>query len=223
MRKRFSVCLVVLALYLCVAVAQDAGKAAPAASTSNRIELPAPNLSGGMTLNQALARRRSMRAYLPTPLTRAELSQILWSAQGITDKAGHRTAPSASAQYFLHVYVADASGFFEYIPQGHQLQKLSGQDLRSKFSAQQAVNQAPTVLVIAGEYERAAAKYGAEKGPRVTNLEAGHTAQNVLLQAAALGLGAVPTAGIEPKDVQKAASLPPQYSVIYLIPVGHPK
>jgi nitroreductase len=55
----------------------------------------------------------------------------------------------------------------------------------------------------------------------VANLEAGHVAQNVLLQATALGLGAVPVAGIEPKDVQKAASLPAQHTPIYLLPVGH--
>jgi SagB-type dehydrogenase family enzyme len=176
-----------------------------------------------MPLTQALAKRRSVRSFLPTPLSKAELSQILWAAQGITDSQGHRTAPSASAQYFLHVYAASTDGFYEYLPSGHRLQKLSGQDLRSKFSTQQSVNQAPTVLLIAGEYERAISKYGPDKGPRSTNLEAGHVAQNVLLQATALGLGAVPVAGIEPKDVQKAASLPANYNVIYLIPVGHPK
>jgi SagB-type dehydrogenase family enzyme len=223
MRKPFLICLAVLVLCLPATVAQDSGKGTPPATTANRIELPPPNVSGGMSLTQALATRRSVRAFLPTPLTQAELSQILWAAQGITDKQGHRTAPSASAQYYLHLYVALADGFFEYLPSGHQLQKLSGQDLRSKFSAQQSVNQAPAVLLIAGEYGRATTRSGPEKGPRVVNLEAGHVAENVLLQAVALGLGAVPVAGIEPKDVQQAASLPAQYNVIYLIPVGHPK
>jgi SagB-type dehydrogenase family enzyme len=176
-----------------------------------------------MSLTEALATRRSVRAFSPTPLSKAELSQILWAAQGITDKQGHRTAPSASAQYYVHVYAASAEGLFEYIPSGHQLQKLSGEDLRSKFSAQPSVNHAPTVLVIAGEYERAISRSGPERGPRVVLLEAGHIAENVLLQAVALGFGAVPVGGIEPKDVQKAAALPSQYSVIYLIPVGHPK
>jgi len=223
MRKQLLICLVVFALCLPVTVAQDSGKTASPAPITNRVELPPPSLSGGMPLTQALASRRSVRAFLPTPLSKTELSQILWAAQGITDKQGRRTAPSASAQYYIHVYAASADGFFEYIPAGHQLQKLSGADLRSKFSAQQSVNQAPTVLLIAGEFERAATKYGPEKGPRVVLLEAGHVAQNVLLQAVALGLGAVPVGGIEPKDVHQAASLPAQYGVIYLIPVGHPK
>jgi nitroreductase len=75
--------------------------------------------------------------------------------------------------------------------------------------------------VITGEYERAVEKAGADKGPRVVNLEAGHVAENVLLQATALGLGAVPVAGFEPKDAQKAASLPAQHTPIYLMPIGH--
>ncbi len=88
---------------------------------------------------------------------------------------------------------------------------------------QPSVKTAPFVLVIAGEYERAGEKYGAEKGVKVVNLEAGHVAENVLLQATALGLGAVPVAGFEPKDAQKAASLPAQHMPIYLLPVGHIK
>jgi SagB-type dehydrogenase family enzyme len=224
MRKSFVLCLALLVLSVSTAVAQGSNNAAAApAADAIKIALPAPSQSGGMTLTQALATRRSVRAYAPTPLTQAELSQILWAAQGITDKDGRRTAPSAGAQYYLHVYVANANGFFEYLPKGHQLQKLADQDLRSKLSAQQSVNQAPTVLLITGEYERTAQKYGPEKGPRFVNIETGHVAQNVLLQATAIGLSAVPVGGIDPKEVQKAASLPAQYSAIYLVPIGHAK
>jgi SagB-type dehydrogenase family enzyme len=162
-----------------------------------------------------------VRTFTAKPLTQAEISQLLWAAQGITDDKGHRTAPSAVAQYYLHVYLASAKGFFEYIPNGHQLKQLSAQDLRANLSSQPAVKSAPIVLLIAGEYERAVAKAGADKGPRVVNLEAGHVAENVLLQATALGLGAVPVAGFEPKDAQKAASLPAQHTPIYLMPIGH--
>jgi SagB-type dehydrogenase family enzyme len=176
-----------------------------------------------MSLTKALAARRSVRSFLPTPLTKAELSQILWAAQGITDSQGHRTAPSASAQYYLHVYVTSADGIFEYLPGGHQLKKLSSQDVRSKLSGQQAVQQAPTVLILTADIGRAITKYGPDKGPRVSALEAGHATQNVLLQAAALGLGALSAAGIDPQEVHKLASLPAQETVIYLIPVGHPK
>ncbi len=219
MRKHLLVCFAIVTLTVSAAFAQQTGTAAAQPNTT--IQLPAPSKSGGMALTEALARRRSMRSFSAKPLSQAEISQLLWAAQGVTDDKGHRTAPSSVAQYYLHVYLASADGFFEYIPNGHQLKKLQAQDLRAKLSSQPSVKTAPFVLVITGEYERAVQKAGADKGTRVVNLEAGHVAQNVLLQATALGLGAVPVAGFEPKDAQKAASLPAQYMPIYLLPVGH--
>jgi SagB-type dehydrogenase family enzyme len=220
MRKLLLVCSAIVALSVSAVFAQQTGKPATAANATT-IQLPQPSKSGGMALTEALARRRSTRTFTAKALTQAEISQLLWAAQGITDDKGHRTAPSASAQYYLHVYLATPDAFYEYIPAGHQLKKLESADLRAKLSTQPSVKAAPFVLLIAGEYERATAKYGADKGPRVTNLEAGHVAENVLLQSTALGLGAVPVGGIEPKDAQQAASLPAQYVPIYLIPVGH--
>src|SRR5512140_2134176 len=79
--------------------------------------LPAPDKTGGMSLTQALATRRSIRSFNSTPLTQQQLSQLLWAAQGVTDAKGHRTAPSAHAQYFLRLYVATADGTFEYLPE----------------------------------------------------------------------------------------------------------
>jgi SagB-type dehydrogenase family enzyme len=215
------VCFAIIALSVSAAFAQETGKSASAQPNATTIQLPQPSKSGGMALTEAFARRRSVRTFTAKPLTQTEISQLLWAAQGITDDKGHRTAPSATAQYYLHVYLASANGFFEYIPNGHQLKQLSAQDLRAKLSVQPSVKTAPIVLLIAGEYERAVAKSGADKGPRLVNLEAGHVAENVLLQVTAMGLGAVPVAGFEPKEAQKAASLPAQQTPIYLMPIGH--
>jgi SagB-type dehydrogenase family enzyme len=217
MRKVLLVCCAV-ALFVSAAYTQETGKSAQPNATT--IQLPQPSKSGGMALTETLARRRSVRMFTAKPLTQTEISQLLWAAQGVTDDKGHRTAPSASAQYYLHIYMASADGFFEYIPSGHQLKKLQAQDLRAKLSAQPSVKSAPFVLMIAGEYERAVEKYGVDKGPRFVNLEAGHVAENVLLQSTALGLGAVPVGGIEPKQVQQVATLPAQHTPIYLLPVG---
>lgn len=186
------------------------------------IDLPAPSRGGGMTLNEALATRRSVRSFAATKLTQAELSQLLWAAQGINDEKGHRTAPSARAQYFLHLYLATADGFFEYIPARHGLQTLSPNDLRAKLSPQAAVTSAPAVFLIAGDYDRAS-QTSRDVGLRWVNLEAGHAAQNLLLQATALRLAAVPVGGIQPEQIAQAASLPASSTPIYLVPVGHAK
>ena len=216
--RKLLVCTAIAALFVSAAFAQQTGTSAAANATT--IQLPQPSKSGGMALTDALAHRRSTRTFTAKPMTQAEISQLLWAAQGITDDKGHRTAPSANAQYYLRIYLATPDAFYEYIPVGHQLKKLQSGDLRAKLSVQPSVKTAPFVLLIAGEYERAAQKYG-DRGPRLTALEAGHVAENVLLQATALGLGAVPVAGFEPKDAQTGASLPAQQTPIYLIPVGH--
>ena len=187
------------------------------------IPLPAPTRTGGMTLNEALASRRSTRTFEATKITLAEISQLAWSAQGITNGKGGRTAPSAHAMYFLRLYVARPEGFFEYLPAKHALLQLSAKDVRAALSTQDTVKNAPIVFVIAGEYERAAKLTAKEVSQKLVNLEAGHAAQNLLLQATALKLGAVSVGGVDAKQTAEAAALPADITPIYLLPVGHPK
>ncbi len=220
MRKALLLVLFVL-LIVPFALAQEVNQKIES-KPRDLISLPAPNRTGGMSLTEALATRRSVRSFTATKLTQEELSQLFWAAQGITDDKGHRTAPSARAQYFLSLYLATAEGFFEYVPAGHKLKQLAVKDLRSTLSSQPAITAAPAVFVIAGDYERAS-QGRKDTGLRWVHLEAGHAAQNLLLQATALRLGAVPVGGIQPEQVAQAASLPPGSTPIYLIPVGHAK
>ncbi len=92
--------------------------------------------------------------------------------------------------------------------------------MRSGLSTQQAVNTAPVVFVITGDYTRAS-QGRRDTGLRWVDLEAGHAAQNLLLQATALHLVAVPVGGIQPEQVAQAASLPSIRTPIYFIPTGH--
>lgn len=196
-------------------------------SSAETIRLPAPAQKGRMSLEETLARRRSVRDFTPLPLTEQELSQLLWAAQGITDSAGGRTAPSAGALYPLEIYVTTASGFYHYKPRGHSLTRRSDRDLRPAiFHAaleQEAIIHAPAVFVIAAVYERTAEKYGEARGSRYVHIEAGHAAQNLLLEAVDLGLGAVPIGAFYDAQVQRALSLPADHQPLYLIPVGHPR
>jgi SagB-type dehydrogenase family enzyme len=183
-------------------------------------------LKGTLTLEEALAQRRSIRSFDDQLLTRAELGQLLWAAQGITSPSGLRTAPSAGALYPLEVYAVTPDGAYRYQPQGHQLVLQVQGDVRSALAAaalsQSSVSDAPTVIVIAAVYARTAQKYGQERSPRYVHLEAGHAAQNVLLQAVALGLGAVPIGAFYDEQVKEVLRLPADQQPLYLIPVGHP-
>ena len=217
MRKAF---LVVLTAVLLLAPLTQAQNALTTATATDTISLPAPTTTGGMALTDALAKRRSTRAFTATALTQPEISQLFWAAQGITDDKGHRTAPSARAKYYLTLYVATADGLFQYLPEGHKLRKLNSTDLRSKLSPQPSVSAAPAVFIITGDYTRA---NDMPQAQRWVDLEAGHATQNLLLQATALNLAGVSAGGIDPAEIMKIASLPKSSEPIYLVPIGHTK
>lgn len=197
------------------------------APSPTAIDLPEPRLKGDLSLEEALARRRSVRQYTEKELSLEELGQLLWAAQGITHPAGYRTAPSAGALYPLEVYAVTPKATYHYEPQPHRLVVQAEGDLRPLLHQaalrQEAVLKAPAVIVITAVYARTTQKYGEQRGPRYVHLEAGHAAQNILLQAVALELGAVPIGAFYDDQVQEVLALPSDHQPLYLIPVGHPK
>ena len=192
---------------------------------SEEIALPPPRLTGDMALEEAIASRRSVREFTGEALSRSEISQLLWASQGITDERGLRAAPSAGALYPLEVYIALPDGTYHYLPRSHAIQLVSERDLREDLweagLKQDALRQAPAIFVIAAIYERTEAKYG-DRAQRYVQMEAGHAAQNLLLQAVVLDLGAVPIGAFYDDQVQASLGLPADHRVLYLIPAGHP-
>jgi SagB-type dehydrogenase family enzyme len=191
------------------------------------IQLPTPGRSGVVSLEEALSQRRSTREFVPGLLTERQLSQLLWAMQGMTGADGLRTAPSAGPLYPLEIYAVLPVGLYHYDPARHCLDRIAAEDLRPSLCyaalAQQAISEAGVVFVMTAVYERAAQKYGAVRSRRYAHLEAGHAAQNLLLQAVALGLGAVCMGAFHDTEVQKALSLPRNHQPLYLIPVGKPR
>ena len=191
------------------------------------IPLPEPSKEGRLSLEETFLQRRSVREFSPVQLSTSEISQLLWAAQGITDSRGFRTAPSAGALYPLELYVVLEGGVFHYDPHAHSLTTVRIGDLRSDLYGvslrQEAILNAPMILVVTAVFSRTEAKYGRARSPRYVHLEAGHAAQNTLLQAVALGLGAVPIGAFEDLQVQEVLGLPVDHEPLYLIPIGHPE
>jgi SagB-type dehydrogenase family enzyme len=177
-------------------------------------------------LEETLASRRSVRAFTGESLSDDEISQLLWAAQGVTDAAGLRTAPSAGALYPLELYVARSSGLYHFQPPRHELRLRDNDDLRQAIHAaalgQDPLMDAPAVFVITAVYARTRAKYGA-RAERYVHMEAGHAAQNLLLQAVALDLGGVPIGAFDDDRVSEVLGLPENEAPQYLIPIGHPR
>ena len=192
------------------------------------INLPAPSMAGAKSLEDALAHRRSVREFAPGALTLAEVSQLMWAAQGVTAPE-RRTAPSAGATYPLEVYLVVGkieglgAGVYRYLPLPHRLEALADGDIRVPLAIaavdQQWMSQAAMVVVFAAVFERTTVRYG-QRAERYVHMETGHAAQNLLLQAAALGLGATPAGAFNDAEVSRLLHLPVGEVPLYFIPVG---
>ena len=196
------------------------------------IRLPEPRSRSDRSVESVLRERRSVREYRDEPLTLAEVSQLLWAAQGITGSEGQRTAPSAGALYPLEVYLVAGrvtdlpAGIYKYRPHQHELVRVADGDKRAKLAAaaldQDCVRNAPVTIALAAVYERTMKKYG-QRGVKYVHMEAGHAGQNVHLQAVALSLGSVSVGAFEDEQVRKILNLPDNEQPLYLLPVGRPK
>jgi SagB-type dehydrogenase family enzyme len=197
--------------------------------TGGVMQLPEPHIDGPVSLEQAIALRRSIRSFSADPLNLDELSQLLWAAQGASTTGGFRTAPSAGASYPLETYVVAGNveglepGLYHYEQSRHELTPKAMGDLRAELSdnslGQSCVRDAAAVFVFAGIYERTTERYG-DRGTMYVHMDVGHAAQNVLLQATAIGLGAVPVGAFKTRTVRAQLGLDENEVPLYLIPVG---
>lgn len=193
--------------------------ATPAADGT--IALPAPRLKGTVSVEEALAQRRSVRSFTDEPITLEEVSQLLWAAQGITEPTkGLRATPSAGATYPLETYIIINAGSgiepsaYHYIPQGHKLERIPPPPGVEQHPLPDAAT-----LVFTAVYARTA-KYG-DRADFFVHLEVGHAAQNVCLQAVALGLATVVNGIFNEKELTAVLNLPSEEKLLYIIRIGH--
>lgn len=196
------------------------------------VELPEPDLSGDMSVEEAIQSRRSQRVYSEEPVTLAELGQVLWAAQGVTDESGHRAAPSAKSAYPYSLYVvvrnvADLDpGLYVYQPETHSLGDLGMVNASERLveaGVQENSQTAPVVIAQVATYAKMLERFPDSDPHKNVYLEGGHIGQNVYLQVEALGLGTVVTGGFNPMAVGEALEIDTKnQSVVYLIPFGNP-
>lgn len=189
------------------------------------IYLPEPKTKGEMSLEETILKRRSVRSFAPKELSLGEISQILWATQGITDKTrGFRSAPSAGALYPLEIYLIKNDGVFHYNVEEHSLKKTSDRDVRGEIVqaswGQSFIQQAPISVIICAARGRTTSRYGS-RGNRYVDIEVGHAAENLHLQAVALGLASVPIGAFTDSEVKSILGLPRDTEPIYIIPVGY--
>jgi SagB-type dehydrogenase family enzyme len=191
---------------------------------AKKVILPEPATKGKMSIEEAISRRRSRRDFLIQHIKAGELSQILWSAQGITDKIrGFRAAPSAGALYPMKIFAVLPTGVYEYKPKGHLLRRISQGDKRKELCKaslnQRWVEEASISIVITAIYERSSIKYG-KRAKRYCMIESGCIAENIHLQVESLRLGTVIIGAFEDARVQKVLGLKKNVKPLIIMPVG---
>ena len=196
-----------------------------------RLALPNPQLDGALSVEQAIARRRSRRDLLPGALTLQELAQVLWAAQGVTDKQAGK--PSLGGGHASAGRLRRGGQGRRGRAGGRRLplrarRTRAGRRLcRGRARRPDGGRAGP---VVPGRRARhppggrrlrpGFERYG-QRGARYVDMEAGHAGQNVLLQAESLALAAVGAGAFRDAAVAQVFRLPSEHVALYLVSVGH--
>jgi SagB-type dehydrogenase family enzyme len=144
-----------------------------------------------------------------------------------------RSTPSAGALYPLEIYVfvgedgvdGVAPGIYHYETTNHSLKRIRDVDclgeLRNAAMDQEAIGMAAVCIVISAVFGRTTRKYG-QRGIQYVHQEAGASAQNVYLQATALGLGTVAMGAFTQEDVDDIIGLGRDETPLCILPIGIP-
>lgn len=183
-----------------------------------------PDTDRDEMLLKLLSERRSVRGFRPKELEPEQVGSLLWACQGLKPDQ-RRMAPSAGALYPLEIFWLDRQRCAHYLPFSHQLELIMHGDHRAGLAraalSQAFIAEAPGTMIITAVYARVTGKYGKPRGTRYVDMEAGHAAQNVLLQATAMGLGSVPVGAFEDDRISELLKLTPDHTPLYLIPIGY--
>jgi len=202
-------------------------------ASGKEIKLPAPKNRGKISVEEAISKRSSVRDYRNESISLEHLSQLLWAAQGITHGDRFRAAPSAGATYPLELFILAGkvnglmAGIYRYDVASHSLRLHMEGDRRQELTDtssfhQDFIAQVPVDIVICAIYERTSNFYG-ERGIRYVHMDTGHAAENIALQAVALGLDTVMVGAFDDAGVSLVMRLPGELKPLYIIPVGKAK
>lgn len=199
-------------------------------------DLPAPEQQDSQSLVGSIAARRSVREYMNAPLPIGVLSQLLWSAQGVTGPNEKRATPSAGGLYPLRLKILVhrvselEPGLYEYQTDGHSLNligdRVSDEAVQSLGIGDQPwLKEAALVIAVTAKLGEAVQHFEAqppqrERGARYVYMETGALAQNVHLQSTALGVGCVLVAGFDDARVMEVLRLPSDLEPTALLCIG---
>ncbi len=199
-----------------------AGIAAATSIYAQNIELPSPQKTGGLPINQALAERHSEREFdSDKTISLQTVSDLLWATCGINRiDNGMRTNPTARNFQEIDAYWFDSTGVYLYNFKGNALiQKIEG-DYRNLVAGtsqfkQDFVLNAPASIVLVADTTKA--------GLTCALIDAGIACENINLFCAGNGLATVPRMTMDVTGIQQLLSLPESSLPVMNNPVGYSK
>ena len=199
------------------------------------VKLPAPRLTGDMSLEACIQKRRCVRDYQDKALTLAQLGQLFWAASGVTGRNSRfRAAPSAGALHPLDFYAVVgkgsveglAAGIWHYEPAEHAITLGAEGDQREALAkaalGQRQITHAEVVIVETVEYRRTTKKYG-PRGQHYALMDAGFAAENLFLEVQALGLAMCVVGAFRDEPVQDVLKCPREHLPLLFLTIGYPR
>ena len=188
-----------------------------------------------VSVENAIAQRKSRRSYNQEEIKLEELSFLLWATQGLREKISaariYRTVPSAGCRHALETYIAAfrvegiPKAIYRYLPMSHQLVEvvkyehleglLTQAALGQSFAGKSAVTFIWTTIPARMEWRYGRASY------KVIALDAGHVCQNLYLACEAINAGTCAIAAYDQEFSDSILEIDGmQEFTIYMAPVG---
>ena len=188
-----------------------------------------------VSVEAAIAQRKSRRSYTEDIIKLEELSFLLWATQGLRGKRSavrnYRTVPSAGCRHALETYIAAfrvegiPKAIYRYLPMSHQLvevvkhENLEGLLIKAalgqSFAGKSAVTFIWTTIPARMEWRYSRTSY------KVIALDAGHVCQNLYLACEAIGAGTCAVAAYDQEFADKILGIDGvEEFTIYMAPVG---
>lgn len=175
---------------------------------------------------EVLLNRRTCRSFSDEPMTRGQLSKLLyftWGSTGVTknnmgeDVFLKKTSPSGGSLHGVEVYPmimnvkGIENGLYHYSVRRHGLELLSGEDPRQWMDeacgGQKWISQSAAVFLSTSVLHRTSWKYESSRALRVILHDIGHLSQTFCLVATWLGLGSFTTAALRDEIFEKKIGL----------------
>lgn len=202
--------------------------AAPAAWSPAADDLPLPPASGDLPagLHQAMATRRSPRAFRRGPLPSSPILDILaWALEDADPGRSVRISSRLSTWIALHDIEGVPSGIWKLAPSGRFLSPVRSGDFRAECATvclgQELASDANAVIFHTTDLDAAVAESG-ERCYRALCLDAGAVGQRIALAAHAAGLGFSGIGGYFDDEANQLLGLPPSEAILYISTLGHP-